>query len=186
MRRRHCIGYSRFKAFRYVVAPLGLRFSFASLANNLVDLTKATTVAYAIGVAELYVSNQIWSDSLNTFEMMNVMLVIYLLLTGIVVWIIGRVQTAIRLPASARTERSAHHVRHFVFADVLRWLPFVLWGFGLNVLMSVLAIVLGTAAGVFRDSARYRTSAWSAASRASPPSCFATRLGWCCCSTASS
>jgi polar amino acid transport system permease protein len=36
-----------------------------------------------------------------------------------------------------------------VFADVLRWLPFVLWGFGLNVLMSVLAIVLGTAAGVF-------------------------------------
>ncbi|RUX06913.1 amino acid ABC transporter permease [Mesorhizobium sp. M8A.F.Ca.ET.059.01.1.1] len=93
------LGYSRFKAFRYVVAPLGLRFSFASLANNLVDLTKATTVAYAIGVAELlYVSNQIWSDSLNTFEMMNVMLAIYLLLTGIVVWIIGRVQAAMRLP----------------------------------------------------------------------------------------
>ncbi|MER8788395.1 amino acid ABC transporter permease [Mesorhizobium sp. M0983] len=93
------LGYSRFKAFRHVVAPLGLRFSFASLANNLVDLTKATTVAYAIGVAELlYVSNQIWSDSLNTFEMMNVMLVVYLLLTGIVVWIIGRVQTAMRLP----------------------------------------------------------------------------------------
>ena len=93
------LGYSRFKAFRYVVAPLGLRFSFASLANNLVDLTKATTVAYAIGVAELlYVSNQIWSDSLNTFEMMNVMLAIYLLLTGIVVWIIGHVQRAMRLP----------------------------------------------------------------------------------------
>ncbi|UVK40234.1 amino acid ABC transporter permease [Mesorhizobium sp. AR10] len=93
------LGYSRFKAFRYVVVPLGLRFSFASLANNLVDLTKSTTVAYAIGVAELlYVSNQIWSDSLNTFEMMNVMLAIYLLLTGIVVWIIGRVQAAMRLP----------------------------------------------------------------------------------------
>ncbi|UCI32050.1 amino acid ABC transporter permease [Mesorhizobium sp. B4-1-4] len=93
------LGYSRFKAFRYVVAPLGLRFSFASLANNLVDLTKSTTVAYAIGVAELlYVSNQIWSDSLNTFEMMNVMLAIYLLLTGIVVWLIGFVQAAMRLP----------------------------------------------------------------------------------------
>ncbi|MER8788394.1 hypothetical protein NKH71_11130 [Mesorhizobium sp. M0983] len=56
------------------------------------------------------------------------------------------------------------------FADVFRWLPFVLWGFGLNVLMSVLAIVLGTAAGVF----------------ASPPSCSATLPGWCCCSIASS
>jgi polar amino acid transport system permease protein len=93
------LGYSRKQAFRYVVVPIGLRFSFASLANNLVDLTKSTTVAYAIGVAELlYVSNQIWSDSLNTFEMMNVMLAIYLLLTGIVVWIIGRVQAAMSLP----------------------------------------------------------------------------------------
>ena len=93
------LGYSRRQAFRYVLVPLGLRFSFASLANNLVDLTKSTTVAYAIGVAELlYVSNQIWSDSLNTFEMMNVMLAIYLILTGIVVWLIARLQAAMRLP----------------------------------------------------------------------------------------
>ncbi len=93
------LGYSRLQAFRHVVVPLGVLFSFASLANNLVDLTKSTTVAYAIGVAELlYVSNQIWSDSLNTFEMMNVLLAIYLVLTGAVVWIIGRVQRAMRLP----------------------------------------------------------------------------------------
>lgn len=93
------LGYSRRQAFTSVTVPLALRFSFASLANNLVDLTKATTVAYAIGVAELlYVSNQIWSDSLNTIEMMNVMLVIYLLLTGAVVFIINRVEAAMRLP----------------------------------------------------------------------------------------
>lgn len=93
------LGYSRRQAFFSVTAPLALRFSFASLANNLVDLTKATTVAYAIGVAELlYVSNQIWSDSLNTIEMMNVMLVIYLALTGAVVLIINRVERAMRLP----------------------------------------------------------------------------------------
>lgn len=93
------LGYDRFQTFRSVTAPLALRFSFASLANNLVDLTKATTVAYAIGVAELlYVSNQIWSDSLNTIEMMNVMLLIYLALTGAVVFIIDRVEAAMRLP----------------------------------------------------------------------------------------
>ena len=34
-----------------------------------------------------------------------------------------------------------------VFTEVLRWLPFVLWGFALNILMSALAIVFGTAAG---------------------------------------
>ena len=36
-----------------------------------------------------------------------------------------------------------------VLTGVLRWLPFVLSGFGLNVLMSVIAITLGTAAGIF-------------------------------------
>lgn len=93
------LGYGKRQAFLSVTAPLALRFSFASLANNLVDLTKATTVAYAVGVAELlYVSNQIWSDSLNTIEMMNVMLVIYLVLTGAVVFIINRVEAAMRLP----------------------------------------------------------------------------------------
>ena len=93
------LGYSRRQAFLSVTAPLALRFSFASLANNLVDLTKATTVAYAVGVAELlYVSNQIWSDSLNTIEMMNVMLVIYLTLTAAVVFIINRVEAAMHLP----------------------------------------------------------------------------------------
>ncbi|WP_349599825.1 amino acid ABC transporter permease [Thalassospira sp. NFXS8] len=93
------LGYNRRQAFFAVTVPLALRFSFASLSNNLVDLTKATTVAYAVGVAELlYVSNQIWSDSLNTIEMMNVMLVIYLVLTGAVVFIINRVEAAMRLP----------------------------------------------------------------------------------------
>lgn len=93
------LGYNRLKTFTSVTAPLALRFSFASLANNLVDLTKSTTVAYAVGVAELlYVSNQIWSDSLNTIEMMNVMLVIYLLLTGIVVFVIDRFEASMRLP----------------------------------------------------------------------------------------
>lgn len=93
------LGYSRRQAFFSVTVPLALRFSFASLANNLVDLTKGTTVAYAVGVAELlYVSNQIWSDSLNTIEMMNVMLVIYLVLTGAVVFLINRVEAAMRLP----------------------------------------------------------------------------------------
>ena len=93
------LGYTRRQALLRVVLPLGLRFSSASLANNLVDLTKSTTVAYAIGVSELlYVSNQIWSDSLNTFEMMNVILVVYLLLTGAVVWGIAAIQRALRLP----------------------------------------------------------------------------------------
>ena len=93
------LGFSKLQSFVYVTVPMAARFSFASLANNMVELTKSTTIAYAVGVAEvLYVSQQIWSDSLNTVEMMNVMLIIYLLLTGIVVFIINRIEVAMHLP----------------------------------------------------------------------------------------
>ena len=93
------LGFSKLQSFVYVTVPMAARFSFASLANNMVELTKSTTIAYAVGVAEvLYVSQQIWSDSLNTVEMMNVMLLIYLVLTGAVVFIINRVEKAMSLP----------------------------------------------------------------------------------------
>jgi polar amino acid transport system permease protein len=71
------LGYSRLKAYAYVVLPLAFRISLPALNNNLVNLVKTTTIAYAIAVPEmLYVANQIWSDELNVGEMMNVLLVI--------------------------------------------------------------------------------------------------------------
>jgi polar amino acid transport system permease protein len=46
----------------------------------------------------LYVANQIWSDELNVPEMMNVLLVIYVLLVGIVVYVMGQWERALRIP----------------------------------------------------------------------------------------
>ncbi len=72
------LGYSRLKAYVYVILPLAFRISLPALNNNLVNLIKTTTIAYAIAVPEmLYVANQIWSDESNVPEMMNVLLVIY-------------------------------------------------------------------------------------------------------------
>ena len=93
------LGYSKIAAFIYIMVPLAWRISLPSLCNNLIELLKTTTLAFAIGVPELlYVSNQIWSDSLNTFEMMNVLMVIYLVLVGIVAWVMHRWERALRLP----------------------------------------------------------------------------------------
>ena len=79
----------------------GVRSHRRSVCRTLIDprARRAKASRYAVGVVELlYVSNQIWSDSLNTLEMMNVMLLVYLVLTGVVVFIIGRVEAAMRLP----------------------------------------------------------------------------------------
>ncbi len=93
------LGYSRFGAYRHIILPLALRISLPALNNNLVNLVKTTSVAYAIAVPELlYVSNQIWSDSLNVPEMMLLLLVCYLGLVGILVQAMGWWERALRVP----------------------------------------------------------------------------------------
>jgi polar amino acid transport system permease protein len=93
------LGYSRLKAYAYVILPLAFRISLPALNNNLVNLVKTTTVAYAIAVPEmLYVANQIWSDELNVPEMMNTLLIIYVGLVGVVVYVMGKWERAMRIP----------------------------------------------------------------------------------------
>jgi polar amino acid transport system permease protein len=93
------LGYTRLQTYRHVVLPLALRISLPALGTNLVNLVKTTTLAYAIAVPELlYVSAQIWSDDVNVREMMNVLLVCYVALIGVLVWILARWERALRIP----------------------------------------------------------------------------------------
>jgi polar amino acid transport system permease protein len=93
------LGYSRLKAYVHVILPLAFRISLPALNNNLVNLIKTTTIAYAIAVPEmLYVANQIWSDELNVAEMMNVLLLIYVGLVGVLVLVMTWLERALRVP----------------------------------------------------------------------------------------
>mgnify|MGYP001767476658 CR=1 FL=1 len=93
------LGYTRFKLYRAIVLPLAFRISLPALSNNLVNLVKTTTLAYAIAVPELlYAAAQIWSESFNVREMMNVLLVVYVALVAALVWGLGRWERAMRIP----------------------------------------------------------------------------------------
>jgi len=93
------LGFSRLQTYRYVLAPLGLRICLPALTNNLVNLVKTTTLAYAIGVPELlYAAGQIWSEVMNVREMMYLLLVIYIALIAILVWVMERWERALRIP----------------------------------------------------------------------------------------
>jgi len=93
------LGFSRTQAYLRIVLPLAFRISLPALNNNLVNLVKTTTLAYAIAVPEmLYVSSQIWSDELNVPVMMNVLLIAYFVLVGILVYLMHRWERAIRVP----------------------------------------------------------------------------------------
>ena len=93
------LGFSRLRAYLLIVLPLAFRISLPALNNNLVNLVKTTTLAYAIAVPEmLYVSSQIWSDELNVPVMMNVLLFCYFALVGCLVYFMHRWERAIRVP----------------------------------------------------------------------------------------
>lgn len=97
------LGFTRLQIYRDVVLPLAFRVCLPALNNNLVNLVKTTTLAYAIAVPELlYMSNQIWSDSLNVPEMMITLLIVYVALVSLLVAVMNRWERAMRIPGYGR------------------------------------------------------------------------------------
>jgi polar amino acid transport system permease protein len=93
------LGYSRAQAFRRVTLPLAIRVSMPAMTNNLVNLVKTTTLAYAIAVPELlYMSAQVWSEQVNVPEMMIVLLVSYVAIVGIINQAMQWVEARLRVP----------------------------------------------------------------------------------------
>jgi polar amino acid transport system permease protein len=79
------LGYSRWQIYRLIMLPLALRATMPAMTNNLVNLVKTTTLAYAIAVPELvYMSAQIWSEQVNVPEMMVVLLICYVAIVGLI------------------------------------------------------------------------------------------------------
>ncbi|MBL4892386.1 MAG: amino acid ABC transporter permease [Rhizobiaceae bacterium] len=93
------LGFSRLQIYRDITLPLAFRVCLPALNNNMVNLVKTTTLAYAIAVPEmLYEANQIWSDNVNVTEMMLFLLVAYFLLVGVLVWAMNRWERSLSIP----------------------------------------------------------------------------------------
>ncbi|PZQ17863.1 MAG: polar amino acid ABC transporter permease [Ancylobacter novellus] len=93
------LGYTRLGAYRHVVLPLAIRVCLPALNNNLVNLLKTTSLAYAIAVPELlYASKNIWTDAQNVPTMMVVLLLTYVALVGILVWAMNAWERSMAIP----------------------------------------------------------------------------------------
>ncbi len=93
------LGLSKFDIFRAITLPVAVRIALPALANNVVNLVKTTTLAYAIAVPEtLFAANQIWSDRLNVAEVMITLFIFYMALVGMVAAIFAVVERALRIP----------------------------------------------------------------------------------------
>jgi polar amino acid transport system permease protein len=93
------LGYSRAQIYRKVVLPLAVRVTMPAMTNNLVNLVKTTTLAYAIAVPELvYMSAQVWSEQVNVPEMMVVLLICYVAIVGIINQLMQWLEERLRVP----------------------------------------------------------------------------------------
>jgi len=93
------LGFSRLQIYRQVVLPLALRVTMPAMTNNLVNLVKTTTLAYAIAVPELvYMSAQVWSEQVNVPEMMIVLLVCYVAIVGVINQVMQWIEVRLRVP----------------------------------------------------------------------------------------
>ncbi|MCB1754235.1 MAG: amino acid ABC transporter permease [Gammaproteobacteria bacterium] len=93
------LGFTRLQIYKNITLPLAFRVVLPALNNNLVNLVKTTTLAYAIAVPEmLYEANQIWSDNVNVPEMMIFLLLAYFVLVGVLVWMMHRWERAMKIP----------------------------------------------------------------------------------------
>jgi polar amino acid transport system permease protein len=93
------LGFSRVQTYRRVVLPLALRVTMPAMTNNLVNLVKTTTLAYAIAVPELvYMSAQVWSEQVNVPEMMIVLLICYVAIVGLINQAMQWLESRLRVP----------------------------------------------------------------------------------------
>ena len=94
------LGFSRLQTYRYVVLPLAVRICLPSLNNNLVNLVKTTTQAFAIAVPELlYQSVSIWNDYPSAqYPTMLLVFVVYILLVAVLVFGMDRWERSMKIP----------------------------------------------------------------------------------------
>ena len=94
------LGMSRTQTYAEVVFPLALRVSLPALNNNLVNLVKTTTQAYAIAVPELlYESVSVWNDFPSAQNpTMLLHFVVYVGLVGVLAAGMSRWERRMRIP----------------------------------------------------------------------------------------
>ena len=99
------LGFTRTQTFSYVVFPLSLRICLPALNNNLVNLVKTTTQAYAIAVPELlYESVSIWNDYPSAqYPTMLLLFVAYIGLVGVLVMGMNHWERGLRIPGYGTT-----------------------------------------------------------------------------------
>ena len=82
-------GFSYLKSMYYIILPQAVRLTIPPLINQFLNLTKNSSLAMTIGVAEVtYQARQIESYTFKGFEAFTAATLVYLVLSLIITWLV--------------------------------------------------------------------------------------------------
>ncbi|WP_226967381.1 amino acid ABC transporter permease [Streptomyces phaeolivaceus] len=82
------LGFSEWRTFLHVTAPIGIRLAAPGLTNTLISVLKNSALMLGIGLAELtFVAQKLSADTFRTVELYVVLGVIYLALVLLLTWL---------------------------------------------------------------------------------------------------
>lgn len=96
-------GFSYLRAMRFIVLPQAVRITIPPLVNQFLNLTKNSSLAMTIGVAELtYQARQIESHTLKGFEAFTASTVVYLVLSLLITYLVHLYNDRVLNPKGAQ------------------------------------------------------------------------------------
>ncbi|RLG89502.1 MAG: amino acid ABC transporter permease [Thermoprotei archaeon] len=93
------IGMTRFQAFINVIAPQAIRIAIPSWGNEFTIVLKDTSIAYAIGVTEMFTQAiHVAQVTLDYFTTLAIVALVYFVLTSCVSAVLNKLYTKHRIP----------------------------------------------------------------------------------------
>ena len=101
------IGMTKLQAIRYVIIPQAFRFAIPSWSNEAISMIKISSIVYLITVPELMnVAKELVSRYYNPFETYLTAGVIYLIVIGILSWLLNKLENYLTIPGLDMAKRT--------------------------------------------------------------------------------
>lgn len=102
------IGMNRFQALQSIVLPQALRLVIPSWSNELILMLKYSSIVFLATVMDLMGEGMVLaSETYRYFEIFIVVAVMYLIMVGVITWLLNRLQAWLRVPGLGNADTVA-------------------------------------------------------------------------------
>jgi len=108
MQAARSIGMTRLQAIRLVILPQAIRLVIPAWSNEVVSMIKISSILYLVAVPEMMtVARELYARYFNPFQTYITVGIFYLIIIGIIAFLLGLVEKRMKIPGMELSERNA-------------------------------------------------------------------------------